>query len=81
MADLDAELLALAGGDSSDDEASKPVTTVTAVRSPNSSPGPSHGNKLSPKQRGVAQKVSSRAMPGASRRPKAKREDSEEGEA
>ncbi|KAL8956777.1 MAG: hypothetical protein Q9193_005789 [Seirophora villosa] len=81
MADLDAELLALAGGDSSDDEASKPVTTVTAVRSPNSSPGPSHGNKSSPKQRGVAQKVSSRTMPGASRRPKAKREDSEEGEA
>ncbi|KAL8645063.1 MAG: hypothetical protein Q9210_006919 [Variospora velana] len=81
MADLDAELLALAGGDSSDDEASKPVTTANPAPSPTSSPGASHGNKSSPKQRGVAQKVSSRAMAGSSRRAKAKREDSEEGEA
>ncbi|KAI4285637.1 MAG: hypothetical protein L6R35_004620 [Caloplaca aegaea] len=81
MADLDAELLALAGGDSSDDEASKPVTTANPATSPTSSPGPSHGNKSSPKQRGVAQKVSSRAMPGSSRRAKATREDAEEGEA
>ena len=37
MADLDAELLALAGGDSSDDESTKPTTITTKPVSPPSS--------------------------------------------
>lgn len=82
MADLDAELLALAGGDSSDDESSIPVNTAAhKAQSPISSPEPSHGNKVSSNKRGVAQKVSSRAMASASRSKRAKRDDSEEGEA
>ncbi|KAI4121508.1 MAG: hypothetical protein LQ338_006328 [Usnochroma carphineum] len=80
MADLDAELLALAGGDSSDDEGSKPVTTATKARSPTSSPEHPHSNQNSSSKRGVAQKVSSRMARGASRNKKTK-ENSEEGEA
>ncbi|KAL8916663.1 MAG: hypothetical protein Q9172_006203 [Xanthocarpia lactea] len=81
MADLDAALLALAGGDSSDDEGSKPTTTAYKAPSPTSSPGPSHGNKTSASKRGVAQKISSRGGPSGSRSKKAKRDESEEGEA
>lgn len=82
MADLDAELLALAGGDSSDDESTKPTVTAPKPPSPiTSSPEPSNGNKPSSNKRGVAQKSSSRAMAGASRSKRVKRDDSEEGEA
>ncbi|KAL8725556.1 MAG: hypothetical protein Q9166_007279 [cf. Caloplaca sp. 2 TL-2023] len=81
MADLDAALLALAGGDSSDDEGSKPTATANKAPSPSASPGPSHSNKASSTKRGVAQKVSSRAGGSSSRSKKAKKDDSEEGEA
>ncbi|KAI4256880.1 MAG: hypothetical protein L6R42_005968 [Xanthoria sp. 1 TBL-2021] len=81
MADLDAALLALAGGDSSDDEGSKPTITANKPPSPSSSPGPSITNKTSSNKRGVAQKLSSEGMTGGSRSKKAKKPDSEEGEA
>ncbi|KAL8946309.1 MAG: hypothetical protein Q9222_007275 [Ikaeria aurantiellina] len=81
MADLDAELLALAGGDSSDDEGSKPINTNSQNLSPATSPGPSHGNKSSSNKRGVAQRTSNKAGRSASRNKKARKEDSEEGEA
>ncbi|KAL8689954.1 MAG: hypothetical protein Q9224_004522 [Gallowayella concinna] len=81
MADLDAALLALAGGDSSDDEGSKPTTNAHKAPSPSSSPRPSHDNKASSSKRGVAQKVLSRATASASRNRKPKKDDSEEGEA
>ncbi|KAL8898404.1 MAG: hypothetical protein Q9207_006715 [Kuettlingeria erythrocarpa] len=82
MADLDAELLALAGGDSSDDESTKPTVPATkALSSPTSSPRTSNGNKTSSHKRGVAPKSSSKAMAGPSRSKRAKRTDSEEGEA
>lgn len=81
MADLDAALLALAGGDSSDDEGSKPTATANKPRSPSPSPGPSHTNKPSSTKRGVAQKLSSRGPSGGSRSKKVKKADSEEGEA
>lgn len=81
MADLDAALLALAGGDSSDDEGSKPTITANKPPSPSSSPGPSTTNKTSSNKRGVAQKLSSKGMTGGSRSKKAKKPDSEEGEA
>ncbi|MCJ1475150.1 hypothetical protein MMC13_003810 [Lambiella insularis] len=44
MADLDAELLALAGGDSSDDEETKPTVNTTKDESPPSSAGTSVNN-------------------------------------
>ncbi|KAL8828348.1 MAG: hypothetical protein Q9170_006641 [Blastenia crenularia] len=82
MADLDAELLALAGGDSSDDESSKAVdSTANKARAPTSSPEPSHDNKTSSSRRGIAQKGSSKAAGGASHSRKTKKHDSEEGEA
>ncbi|KAI4169955.1 MAG: hypothetical protein LQ343_005337 [Gyalolechia ehrenbergii] len=81
MSDLDAELLALAGGDSSDDEGSKPVNTANKAQSPNSSPEPSHGRNSSSSKRGIAQKVSSRVAGSASHTKKAKRDDPEEEEA
>lgn len=81
MADLDAELLALAGGDSSDDECSKPVNAANQAQSPTSSPETSNGNKASSSKRGIAQKVASRAAGSASHSKKAKKDDSEEGEA
>lgn len=61
MADLDAELLALAGGDSSDDESTKLPTTTTKNESPASSArspiGNFNGSTMS-KLGGVAQKKS-----------------------
>ncbi|KAL9598872.1 MAG: hypothetical protein Q9219_004212 [cf. Caloplaca sp. 3 TL-2023] len=81
MADLDAELLALAGGDSSDEEGSKPSNTANKVRSPNSPPQPSNGNKIPSSKRGIAQRSSTRAAGSASRSKKLTRNDSEEGEA
>jgi len=41
MADLDAELLALAGDDSSGEETSKPTNTTTEATPPPSAAGPS----------------------------------------
>ncbi|KAL8699174.1 MAG: hypothetical protein Q9201_006151 [Fulgogasparrea decipioides] len=81
MADLDAELLALAGGDSSDDEGSRPTNTANKASSPAGSPEPSHANEASSGQRGVAQKISSRMKGRGSRGRRTKRDDSEEGEA
>lgn len=84
MADLDAELLALAGGDSSDDESTKPTTTATKNESPASSArsptGISNGSTMG-KLLGVAQKKSSvtKARLGAKKTTKkGRRDDSEE---
>ncbi|KAL8852307.1 MAG: hypothetical protein Q9221_002803 [Calogaya cf. arnoldii] len=81
MADLDAALLALAGGDSSDEEGSKPTTTTTDKPASPSSPGPSHTNKMSSTKRGIAQRHASKGGASGSGSKKAKRDDSEEGEA
>lgn len=83
MADLDAELLALAGGDTSSDEEDT-SKTHTKTESPASSPtdpaGTQHGDagiKL-----GVARKKSTKMSGGTKRAPKrAKKQESEEGEA
>ena len=78
MADLDAELLALAGGDSSDDEDSKP--TITAAKAPfeNPSPEASSCNKLASGRRGVDDKSTAKAGSGASLSKPTRKEDSEE---
>ncbi|KAL8687790.1 MAG: hypothetical protein Q9218_006137 [Villophora microphyllina] len=81
MADLDAELLALAGGDSSSDEGPKPTTITNKPSSPAPSSDPSSANKAPSSKRGVAQKLSSRASATAFRSRRTRRADSEEGEA
>ena len=83
MADLDAELLALAGGDSSDDESTKPTTTTTKNESPASSARSPTGNSngATMGKLGVAQKVSTvtKARVGAKKTTKkGRRDDSEE---
>ena len=84
MADLDAELLALAGGDSSEEEDTKPTTTK--VESPNSSVSSPIDNvkSISTSRLGVAQKktTSSNSRGGTKKSTKrGRKEDSEEGEA
>ena len=85
MADLDAELLALAGGDSSDEEDTKPTTTNTKLESPSSSPGSSDRgiNGSSANKSSVAQKKTFKSRAGARKSVKKSRKDDseEEGEA
>ena len=83
MADLDAELLALAGGDTSSDEEdtsktrTKPESPPSSLTSPAGTQQRDSGIKL-----GVARKKST-IMTGAPKRTpkKARRQESEEGEA
>ena len=87
MADLDAELLALAGGDSSDEESTKPTTTTTKNESPASSArSPTVNlNGATMGKLGMAQKKSaaSKARVGTKKPTKKGRRDEsqEEGEA
>lgn len=83
MADLDAELLALAGGDSSDDGSTKPTTSTTKNESPASSDLSPTGNSNSATmgKLGVAQKKSAvtKARLGPKKTTKkGRRDDSEE---
>ena len=83
MADLDAELLALAGGDSSDDESTKPTTTTTKNESPASSARSptANSNGAIMGKLGVAQKKSAatKARLGVKKpTKKSRRDDSEE---
>ncbi len=80
MADLDAELLALAGGDTSSDE-----ETTSKTRNKSESPPSSPTSPLGTQQRdsgvkvGVARKKSTKMSGGAKKAiKKAKRQDSEE---
>ncbi|MCJ1396371.1 hypothetical protein MMC18_009261 [Xylographa bjoerkii] len=81
MADLDAELLALAGGDSSDEESPKPTTSTTKVESPQSSAGSpiDNANGAFASKAVVPQKKSSKPKAGAKKgTKKTKRDESEE---
>ncbi|MCJ1385882.1 hypothetical protein MMC17_009006 [Xylographa soralifera] len=81
MADLDAELLALAGGDSSDEESPMPTTNTTKVESPQSSTSSpfDNANGTSTSKAAVPQKKSSRPKTGAKKgTKKTKRDESEE---
>ncbi|MCJ1397188.1 hypothetical protein MMC11_000380 [Xylographa trunciseda] len=81
MADLDAELLALAGGDSSDEESPKPTTSTTKVESPQSSDGSpiENANGTSASKAVVPQKKSNKPKAGAKKgTKKTKRDESEE---
>lgn len=83
MADLDAELLALAGGDTSSDEENTSKTR-TKAESPPSSPTSAAGTQQrdSGTKLGVARKKSTKMSGPSKRTPKrAKRQESEEGEA
>ena len=85
MADLDAELLALAGGDSSDEESPMPATTTTKAESPQSSAGSPIGNvNGTSATKGIApQRKSSKPKAGAKKSTKKTQRDEseEEGEA
>ena len=82
MTDLDAELLALAGGDSSDEEETKPTSSGEAK----ASPPPSHTaievnrmNEASSSKLDMSHKPSIKVNGGASRgTKKARKDDSEE---
>lgn len=76
--ELDAELLALAGDDSSDDERSD--TRLRQSRSPSEGLAKSSEPSRSPPRRGTAQKAKSRISAQPSRR-RRKDESEEEGEA
>lgn len=80
MADLDAELLALAGGDSSDEETTKPTNTIVKVTSPPSSAGSSLGksNHASTNKSNMASKGSTKANGNAPKAKKIRKDDSEE---
>lgn len=83
MADLDAELLALAGG-SSDDEDTKPTVNTAKEASPLSSAGtPVNDTTVASTSKAVTtQKKMSNTKTGAKKvTKKAKRDESEEGEA
>lgn len=75
--ELDAELLALAGDDSSDEEDTKSVQRDS--RSPSQDAGTSSGKRSAPAARGVAQKMK-RGARGAGRSNR-RDESEEEGEA
>ena len=81
MADLDAELLALAGGDSSDEEDTKPTVDTTkgeSISPPTKSP--LHNTmRASTTKTAVASKKPNKIKAGAKKSTKkGKREDSEE---
>ncbi|MCJ1282708.1 hypothetical protein MMC26_002033 [Xylographa opegraphella] len=81
MADLDAELLALAGGDSSDEESPMPTTTTTKAESPQSSSGSPTENvsSTSATKATAPQRQSSKPKAGAKKATKkTKRDESEE---
>lgn len=81
MADLDAELLALAGGDSSEDEGPNTTTTAPKVVSPSSAVATSHTNPDEPStyKSNTAAKPSQRASATTTKATrKAKTMDSEE---
>lgn len=82
MADLDAELLALAGGDSSDDEDTKPTTTAAKPVSPLSSTGASAAipNDASTRKVSAAPKTSSKShgVARVTKKSKSNQNDSEE---
>ena len=83
MADLDRDLLALAGGDSSDEEDVKPTNTVEADSPPSSLDEPStHVNGASNSKTDSAQRKSSKMKSGTKKTTKSNRvESEEEGEA
>ena len=81
MADLDAELLALAGGDSSDEEDTKPTTDATngeSISSPTKSPVHNTTKALTTKVTATPKKTNK--MKAGTKKPtkKGKRDDSEE---
>ncbi|KAL9122067.1 MAG: hypothetical protein Q9187_001381 [Circinaria calcarea] len=80
MADLDAELLALAGGDSSDEEDTQPTVIATKVETPGSSAGsPDHGtNAASNSKSNVTPKKATKPKTGAQKNTKGRKDDSEE---
>lgn len=78
--EIDDELLAMAGGDSSDSEGedeAKP--SMDASRSPSEAPAQSVEKVEEPNRKGVAQKV--RAKRGGARRRRKEESEEEEGEA
>ena len=84
MADLDAELLALAGGDSSEDEGTDQVNTTTKAESPSSSPGSPDDitNGASTSKPSPSQKRSTKMAQSTKKATKqSRRAESEEGEA
>lgn len=79
MADLDEELLALADGNSSDNEEdSKPMNATAKAASPHSSADEPHSNKITDNKTGPIHKDTSKAKGGASRSRQARKEESEE---
>ena len=84
MADLDAELLALAGGDSSEDETSDQVNQTTKIDTPSPSiEGPENTtNNASANKTASTQKKSGKMSQSAKKSAKqSRRAESEEGEA
>ena len=85
MADLDAELLALAGDDSSDEESPKPISSTTKIESPQSSAGSpiENANGIPANKTVLAPKKSSKPKAGAKKSTKRGKPDEseEEGEA
>ncbi|GAB7351632.1 hypothetical protein MBLNU459_g2241t1 [Dothideomycetes sp. NU459] len=77
--ELDAELLALAGDDSSDEEETQQRESLS--RSPSEQPAKSVEKTTSPAARGVAQKTKSRGGRGAVRKRRKDDSEEEEGEA
>ena len=82
MADLDEQLLALAGDDSSENEDPQPTSTPHKAASPTSSPPkPSNLRRNSASKPSTTQKMSHKGTGSGSRPKRSRREDSEEGEA
>ena len=84
MADLDAELLALAGGDSSEDETFDQVNTTTKIDTPSpSTEGPENtANSTSANKAASSQKKVGKTSQGTKKSVKqSRRAESEEGEA
>ena len=84
MADLDAELLALAGGDSSEDETLDQVNTATKIDLPSPSiEGPENTtNSASANKAALSQKRSGKMSQSTKKSAKqSRRAESEEGEA
>lgn len=77
--ELDAELLALAGDDSSDEEDTKSIQSQS--RSPSQELSRSGGKRASPAARGVAQKVRRGGRGTGARKASRRDESEEEGEA
>lgn len=80
MADLDAELLALAGGDSSDEEVTKPTTSAAKPVSPHSPSNTSLANVNEPSTSKVnsTPKIPSQSRAGSKTAKRSKMNESEE---